>query len=260
MSAYRLLAFVALFFLFACSPLKPENFTTIIPAGPLIHHLEQRRHSFSSLKALARVEIQKRGHKRVFESVGVVVDDQHRFRLEAYGPVGQSLMAVIWNGKEVLMRLPDEDKVVQRGPAGLADLLGKGLEPLELCAVLSGNIPEVREAGDSTQRCNREGICIFELRNDETVRRIKVAHPDSESTQSPQILSYELFRSDKLLFRARFSHIEGISSYFLPMQIVIESPDKNLQMTIVYSDVELNAPINDDVFTLTDEQEGAIGQ
>ncbi len=262
MSAFRLLALIALLLLFACAPRKPEIFTISVPAGPILHHLEQRRDSFFSLKAIARVEIDKRGRKRTFESVGVVVDDQRRFRLEAYGPLGQSLMAVVWNGEDVLIRIPDEDKVVRTGPAGLEKLLGQGLVPREVCAALSGNIPEAGLSVAASQRCSQAGDCIIELSlpNKESVRRIQISHAVSGSTKSPQIQYYEMYRSDKLLFRTRFDHYEEISHYLLPTHIIIESHDKSQSMTVEYGDIELNSPVNDDAFTLTDETEDTIGK
>ncbi len=260
MSAFRLPALIALLFLLACAPPKPEIFTIQVPAGPFLRHLEQRRDSFSSLKAIARVEIDKHGRKRTFESVGVVIDDQRRFRLEAYGPLGQSLMAVVWNGEAVLIRMPDEDKVVQTGSAGLEKLLGKGLVPLELCAALSGNIPEAGPVTTASQRCSQKGDCLIELSNNESIRRIRVDDAVSGSTKRPQILYSELYRSGKLQVRAQFNYYEEISHYLLPKQIVIESYDKNLSMAVEYNDVELNSPVSDDAFTLTDETEGAVGK
>ncbi len=264
MKVSRLFVFASLSFLFACSPLKLETFTIPVPAGPLIHELEQHRQSFSSLKGMAHVEIKKRGQKRTFDFAAIVVDDQRRFRIEAYGPLGQSLMAVVWNGKDVLALLPDKDKVVRTEPAGLQNLLGQGLEPSELCAVLSGNIPTFDPAIAAVQHCSPEGSCILELRdnsNNDVVRRIKVANVGSDPTdQNLRILSYELYRSNKLLFRTRFGRIEKIVQYLLPMQIEIENPEKNLVLTVVYSDVELNSPVNDEVFILTDAPEDSNGK
>ncbi len=260
MSSFRLLALIALLFLFACAPRKPEMFTISVPAGPFLHYLEQRRDSFSSLKAIAHVEIDKRGRKRTFESVGVVVDDQRRFRLEAYGPLGQSLMAVVWNGEDVFIRMPNEDKVVRTGPAGLEKLLGQGLVPQEICAALSGNIPEAGLSVAASQRCSQEGDCIIELSNKESVRRIQIRRAVSGSTKSPQIQHYEMYRSDKILFRTRFDQYEEISHYLLPTHIIIESHDKSQSMTVTYGDIELNSPVNDDAFTLTDETEDAVGK
>ncbi len=258
MKAFRL-CLVFLPFLFACSPIKPEIYNNPVPPGPLIHDLERHQHSFSSLKGAADVEVEKRGRKRAFDSVAIVVDEQRRFRIEAYGPLGQSLLTVVWNGKDVLTLLPDEDKVVRTESAGLQNLLGEGLEPLELCAVLSGNIPALDKAIAASQRCSLEDVCLLELRDNRNagvVRRVKVAFAGSGSgKQYPQILTYELYRSEKLLFRTRFEHVQEISGYLLPMQIVIENPDKHLILTVVYNDVELHSPVNDDVFTLADTPE-----
>ncbi len=260
MSTVKLLAVIVLSFVLACAPRKPDMFTISVPAGPLMHFLDHRRHSFSSLKALARLEIEKGGRKRIFEFVGAVVDDQRRFRLEAYGPLGQSLMAVVWDGDDIVIRMPDEDKVVRTGPAGLEKLLGRGLVPRELCAALSGNIPEAGSVITASRRCNQEGGCLIELGNNETIRRIRVDDSVSGSMKSPQIQYYELYRSDKLLFRTQFNHYKEISHYLLPQQIIIESYDKNLSMTVEYSEIELNSPVSDDAFTLSDEAEDTDGK
>ena len=228
---------------------------TDVPAGPLMHELEQHRQSFLSMKAVGRVEIEKRGRKRTFDTVGVVVDGQRRLRMEAYGPLGQSLMAVVWDGTDVLYRPPGEDKVVREGPAGLERLFGRGLEPPELCAVLSGNIPAPAKDVRVSQQCGQNGACVLELRNDDLTRRVQVSYPGPVSAGKPRILAYELHRSGKVLFRARFDQVEEISGYDVPMQIVIESPDKNLRLMVLYSDVDLNTRLEDGVFTLFDETE-----
>ena len=67
------------------------------------------------------------------------------------------------------------------------------------------------------------------------------------------MVSYELFRAGKLMFEARFDRFEETFHYRLPMQIVIENPERNLRMTIHYTDTEVNTPVGDDAFSLTDE-------
>ncbi len=263
MKASKFLILLALPFLFACSPLKPEIFTIAVPAAPLVHELERHRQSFSSLKGIARIVVEKQGWKRSFDTVGIVVDDQHRFRIEAYGPLGQSLMEVVWNGKDVLVLMRDEEKVVRTESAGIQDLLGQGLEPSELCAVLSGNIPVFDAAiAPSQQYCNREGVCILELRDNDIVRRLKVAYStkSGSTARNPQILTYELSRSGKLLFQTQFDRVEDISGYLFPTHIVIEKPDKNLLLKVMYDDVDLNSPVDDEAFTLSGPIEDNSGK
>lgn len=255
-----LIALVALPLLFACFPKKPEIPMTAVPAGPLLQELERHRQSFSGLKALASVEIVKRGRKRTFDSAGIVIDHQRRLRVEAYGPLGESVMAVVWDGQDILLRLPEEGKVTRPGPTGLERLLGQGMEASELCAVLSGNIPKTGEAAAAMLLCGENRECNLELRSNDVLRQIRVSYPVVGSGREPRIRSYELFRSGKLMFRARFDRVEEISHYPLPMQIVIENPGNKLQLTVLYSEVELNTPIRDETFTLTDETGNDMGK
>jgi hypothetical protein len=224
---------------------------TAAPAGPLLQALERHRQAFESLKAVARVEVVKGLRKRSFDTMGVVVDAQRRLRMEAYGPLGQTIMAIVWDGREILLRLPGEDTVKRPGPAGLERLLGQGVEPSELCALLSGNVPETA-GSDATLLCRQDGGCVLELRQGKVLRRFRTSSP-AGSAQEPRVVSYELFRADKLMFEARFDRFEETSHYRLPMQIVIENPERNLRMTIHYSEAEVNTPVDDDAFSLTDE-------
>jgi hypothetical protein len=59
-----------------------------------------------------------------------------------------------------------------------------------------------------------------------------------------------LYRSGKLMYRARFGRQERISQYLLPMNISIESPEQKLMLTITYSEVELTSSIGPETFVL----------
>ena len=250
------IALIVIPLLLACVPIKPEIPMTAVPAEPLLQALERHRKSFSGLRAVASIEIMKRDRKRTLETVGVVVDGQRRFRMEAYGPLGESLMAVVWDGRDILVRLPGEEGVVQPGPAGLERLFGDGLEASELCALLSGNIPDA-DGSAAALLCRQNGDCVLELRKGDFLRRVRVSPPGGRPGREPRILAYELHRKGKLLFQARFDEAAEISHYRLPMKILIENPAGKLQLTVLYNEAEVNAPINDEVFSLTDEA-GAI--
>jgi hypothetical protein len=238
--------------LFACAPKKTEIPMTAAPAGPLLQALERHRQAFESLKAVASVEVVKGLKRKAFDTVGIVVDAQRRLRMEAYGPLGQTIMAIVWDGRELLLRLPGEDTVKRPGPAGLDRLLGQGVEPSELCALLSGNLPETA-GSDATLLCRQDGGCVLELRQGKVLRRARTASSPAGPAQEPRVLSYELFRAGKLMFEARFDRVEETSHYRLPMQIVVENPGRNLRMTIHYTEAEVNTPVGDDAFSLTDE-------
>jgi hypothetical protein len=250
-----LIASLVLPFLFSCYPKKPEIPMVAIPPEPLLQALEEQRHAFSGLKAVASATLVKSGRRRTFDTVGVVVDDQRRFRIEAYGPLGQSIMAVVWDGQEMLVRLPDENKVDHTGSAGLEKLLGQGLEPSELCAILSGNIPDKPSDNSPILLCGQTGDCILKLSNGAMLRTVRVSYPVGKPGWEPRIHSYELSRSGSLLYRVQFDRVEEISHYPLPTEIVVESPGKKMQLMLSYHEADVNTPIENEAFSLTDDVE-----
>jgi hypothetical protein len=249
----RFVVLVTILLLFSCLPKKPETSLTPVPAGPVLDALVRHRQSFSSLKAVASLEVSKRGRKRAFDTVGIVIDEEKRLRIEAYSPLGQSLMAFVWNGRDVLLRLPGREKVTRSGPAGLEKLLGKGLGPSDLCAVLSGNLPDTALASSAVLRCGAENDCILELRRGDLIRRVVLSYSPTSSNQEPRIRSQELYRADRLVYDVRYEKTQEIAHYRLPLSIIVENPQENLELTVKYTDVEVNIPLSDESFLLTDE-------
>ena len=139
-----------------------------------------------------------------------------------------------------------------QGPAGLGRLLGKGLEASDLCAVLSGNIPDAAPSSSATLLCGQERDCTLELRSDDVIRRVLLRYPATGSDQEPRVLSQELYRAGKLVYDARFERMQELSHYRLPISIVIENPDKKVLLTVQYTDVEVNTPISEESFVLGD--------
>lgn len=258
MKTNRLIALIVIPLLFSCLPKKPAIPMTEVPAEPLLQALEQRRQSFTGLKAIASVEVVKRGKKRALENVGIVLDAQCRFRIEAFGPLGQSVLALVWDGREALARFPENDRVVRQGPAALERLLGEGLEVQELCAILSGNIPAIAPPSEARLFRGLNDDCMLELSRDDSVRRVRVVFPPGPGSM-PRLVSHALYRSGKLVYQARFDGTAEIAHYLLPTTLVIERPDKKLLLTIVYSDAEVNVPISEEAFLLSDEEGGGQG-
>jgi hypothetical protein len=194
----------------------------------------------------------------MLESVGIVLEHQRRLRMEAYGPLGQTMMVLVWNGREILTSSPDSTTNEQEGQAALEQLFGEGQDVRELCAVLTGNIPDPGPSADAVQFCGQNNDCVLEIRSPhDLVRRIQVLYPEPGSAEEPKIVSQEIIRSGKLVYKAQFDRMERVSQYFVPMKIEIESPGNHLQLTLEYSEVEVNVPINEEAFTLFDEK--AVG-
>ncbi len=233
-----------------CAVKKPEINLPEAPAGELVRALELRRLSFSGLKAVASAQVVRKGRKRSYDTVGVVLEAQRKFRIEAYGPLGQSLLVLVWDGKEPLLRLSGQDAVMRPGPFALERLLGVGMEMGDLCAVLSGNVPDAVAAG-AKAFCGQDGSCVVELRHGEIVRRAWMKRSQSGASGDVKLTMYEVYRAESLLFRATFEQMETISGYSLPMRVVLENPDKNVTLTVAYNDVDVNVPIDASLFTLT---------
>jgi hypothetical protein len=253
----RTLLFAVLTLLFACLPKQPEIPLTEVPAGPLLQALEQRRQSFAGLKAVAGIEAVRKGRKRAFDNVGIVLASQDRLRIEAYGPLGQSLLALVWDGRDVLLRLPEQDRVVRPGAAGLERLFGAGLEVQELCSALAGNIPPVPASAAVSAACGRGELCELKIRQGDLVRRVQVlSHPSGSGVLLTPVIA-ELYRSGKLVYRARFEEVAEIAHYLMPKEVIIENPEKNFSLTIGYTEVDVNVPIDEALFSLPDEEFGA---
>ena len=258
MKTLSLILIPVLFLSFSgCVLRKPEIGLPEVPAGELVRALEQRRQSFSGLKAVASVQVMRKGRKRSYDTVGVVLASQSKLRIEAYGPLGQSLLALVWDGKEPVLRLSGRDTDMRPGQFGLERILGVGMEMRDLCAVLSGNIPDTAGTAGAKAFCGParpaggpDGACVVELRQGEMVRRAWLRRPQSESAGEIKLRMYEVYRSESLLFRATFEQVETISGYPLPMRVILENPDKNATLTVAYDDVDVNVPIDDELFTL----------
>ncbi|HXY53324.1 MAG TPA: hypothetical protein VEM40_01485 [Nitrospirota bacterium] len=255
MKISRPIALAIIPLLFACYPKKPEIHLNEVPSAPLVQMLEQRQQSFSGLKAIVSIETVRSGRKRAYDTVGIIIDGQRRLHMEAYGPLGQSLVTLVWNGTDMAVRL-DDGRVVRPGQAGLERILGVAIDARELCAVLSGNIPAL--APSTTTRAFREpdGSFLTETTDRDMRRLVHVLLPKAGSGQGIRIIDSELYRSDKLIYRVRYEEMEQISGYLIPKSLHMENPEKKISMEVVYNETDVNVPLKEDSFRLPEE--GAV--
>jgi hypothetical protein len=243
-----LLSIALLPLLFSCAPPKPEIPMTDVPAAPLLKELDLRRVSFTGLKAAARVETERKGRKRAYESVAFLAKGQEKLRVEGFGPMGEPVFAMFWDGKDILLRMPGEAKIVRTGPWAFERLIGFPIAMSDLAAVLSGNVPPVPEQGDARARCTAEGRCTIEFRRSDVRWKVRVV-----PAEPFRIESCEQIRSGKPVFEARFESPESIGGYLFPKRIVVENADRSVSLTIEYQEVEVNVPVDDSAFILADE-------
>jgi hypothetical protein len=239
--------------LFACASPRPQISLPEVPAAPLVRALDQRRESFESLKAVARVEVERRGRRRAYESVAFVQKGQDRLRVEGFGMLGEPIFAAVWDGQDVLLRSASDPVVHRTGPAGFERLLGMPLAPSDLCATLSGNIPPMPPGADTRAGCGTDGRCTVEFRYDDTRWFITLIMPSSDSAGTVVLESAELYRDDGLVFRSRFEASEMVGDYRLAKRVFVESPGRMVTVLVQYLDVAVNVPVQDGAFVLDDE-------
>lgn len=257
MKTTRFILLIAVSLLFSCLPKKPDISGTEVPAGPLVQAVDRQRLSVAALKALATVEVDRRGRKRVFDSVGIVIDARRRLRIEVFGPLGQSELALVWDGSELLLRLPDDDRIVRPGQAGIERMLGIGIEVQDLCAVLSGTVMAIARPLDARAYCTQDAACVLELPDGDMVRRVRVLPGPVTEPHDIRIAGMEAYRSDNLVYRARYEGMQELSRVLLPRTIVLENPERGMRVTIEYADVDVNTPISEDAFALAGSEAGA---
>ena len=251
MKIIRFLPVVIIPLLFACLPKKPEIPMTEVPAGQLVQALEQRLRSFSGLKAMAGIRAVRKDRRRSFETVAVLVRGQERFRMDAYGPLGETLVSLVWNGETMVADLGGQRRVIPPKSSGLERLLGADVDPAELCAIFSGNVPAASLGPDSRVFCSGTGTCVLETKQDEKVFRV---HPAQGWESKATVRSYEVYRGRSLVYRVIYGSPETVSGYSLPRTIVVENPDKRMTLTISYSEAEVNVSLQEEVFTLPGEE------
>ena len=231
--------------LFSCAPIRPEIPMTEVPAAPLMQELDHRRGSFTSLKAAARVQAERKGRKRVYESVAFLLQDQAKFRIEGYGPLGEPIFSALWDGKDLMLRRPGEADFARTGQWAFERLIGFPFAPSELAAVLSGNVPPAQKTEEVRARCSEDGRCVVVFSTDDARWRVHIV-----PTAPLRIESGERYRGDDLVYTARFDSQEMIGGYLFPKRIMVENADRNAALTIEYQDVEVNVPIDDSAFLL----------
>jgi hypothetical protein len=245
----RVLGIGFLLVLSACHPTLPEVPLEAVPAAPLLAPLAARRAAFRGLKALARVEVVRKGRRRVYESVAILQQQFQKFKIEGYGPLGSPMFSLLWDGSDITAWKEGEKEPMRLGPFGLERILGIPISPEDLAAVLSGNIPAV-PASETSARCAAAGWCYLELPEREGRWRVKTA----PSAGGPRLEGMELFQSDgeKPVLQSAFFYPPGDtgrpSSY--PTRVLVSAPRRGVELSVSFVEADWNVQVEDGLFTL----------
>jgi hypothetical protein len=246
----RLLGIGFLLVISACHPAPPEVPLEAVPVSPLLSPLEARRTAFRGLKAVARVEVDRKGRKRVYESVAIMQQQFRKFKIEGYGPLGSPIFSLLWDGIDVTAWKEGEKEPMRLGPFGLERIIGIPVSPDDLAALLSANIPAVPAASDASARCAAAGWCYLELLEKEGRWRLKVI----PSAGGPRLEGMELFRSggERPVLQGTFSYPFGdngqLSSY--PTRVLVIAPGRGVELSVSFQEADWDVPVEDGLFTL----------
>lgn len=233
----------------SCSVTPPGVPLSDIPSDPLVQALEQRRSSFTGMKGLARIETGHRGRTRSYESVAIILKGQERFRVEGYGPLGEVLFTVVWDGTDIAMKRAEDESAQTIGQFGFERLLGVSLSPSDLCAILSGNIPAVPANADTSARCSQSGWCFVDFRYDDLQWRLKVV-PSRGVQDAIVVESMELSRKGKAVLLCWYTYKDHGWPRQFPATVSLAQKDRNGSLLVQYQDVDVNVPLDDSIFKI----------
>ncbi len=234
--------------LLSCAAIQPGIPMNEVPAAPFLQALDRRVRSFFTLKTTASLQIARKERRRVFDNAGILVQGRDRFRIEAYGPLGETVMTLLWAGQDVLLDLEGTVRVMPPKNSGLDRILGSEVDPADLADILAGNVPGMSRTTRAKLLCPvHGGACVLELNTKELVIRV---HPEADwESKGMVIRSCEILRKGSLVYQVRYESVADIAGYLLPKKITVENPDKQVVLTFQYFDAEVNAPLDAQDFT-----------
>jgi len=217
--------------------------------APLAQAIEEQRRRFTSLRALARIETEQKGRRRVYESVAIVQREFERLRVEGYGPLGQALFTVLWDGTDVKVLQYDGSGPRTLNGNELKYVIGVALVPEDLCAVLVGGAPRFSRDGAIAAGCSSDGRCAVDLPREDGRWRVHVRRAGTDGAVA--VDAVERYDGAKLLFLVRYEDRTEAGGYALPRRVVVQDPGRDASLTVEYLDAEVGGSLADDLFLPT---------
>jgi hypothetical protein len=233
----------------ACHVTPPGVPLSDVPSDPFVQALQQRRSSFTAMKGIARIESDHRGRTHAYESVAIILKGQERFRVEGYGPMGEAIFTVMWDGTDIFLKRAEDERARKTGQFGFERMLGVSLSPSDLCAILSGNMPAVPADAATSAQCSQAGWCIVTFLHDDLQWKVKVVPPQS-AQDSIVIERMELFRNGKEVLSSWYVYKDHDWPRQFPSAVGLAQKDRKGSLLVQYQDVDVNVPLDDSVFSI----------
>lgn len=220
-------------------------------ASFLVEALEKREEGFHDLSALAQVVIKRRGERVKVKEV-ILMEKGAKLRLEALGLFGEPIVYFNSDGDAISLFYPAEGKffVGNVYSEGLGRWLGVDLRVEEVVALLSGNTT-VKNPFTGLEATHYPRLGLY---------RLLLARSDSISNEfwidDSNFLPIHHIRrmGGVVVMEAWFASYEGTDSYPLPHEIHIRRPLEEIEISLKYDQIEVNAGLPETAFKLPPPQ------
>ncbi|MEJ2201833.1 MAG: DUF4292 domain-containing protein [Desulfuromonadaceae bacterium] len=234
----------------ACAPLRPEREPERVPLSSaqldaLLLRLEQSGQPFHSLQGMARIQLLWHGEEKNLKQV-FHLEWPDRFRAETLNPFGFGSPALLMaaDGRDLTVVLPGEGLVL-RGAASAQNVQRVTQLPLQiddLVNILLWRIQAIA-AGGRSGSLGPTGDYRLEL------YAVDGRWQQLSFDRDMRLLEASWYQDGRLLLQVRYDQFSAEAVPF-PQRIQINLPPQRSELSLTFSDLELNRPLAAKLFQL----------
>lgn len=229
----------------ACTTSLPQPPGPPAPTpGEAAAALEGAEAATRTLRGLADVRLEREGQRVRFREAAVLALPD-RLRLETLQFGGSTALVLATNGDRLaIYSLATREFAHGRATAAaVAALAGVAVEPRHLLRLLAGLPPLPFRAADPRSRVEADGAgWVAESVTGPFLQRLRL-HPTGD------VADGELRAAGAPLFTFQFDEFRPLGTRAFPHRLRLEQPGRG-RVEVAYRTVELNAPVDDAVFSL----------
>jgi hypothetical protein len=218
----------------------------------LMAHLEAQRRAVRSLRAEAKVDSNEEGGQRVKLTMGILVADGGRVRLEAEAPVGGSTVAVLTADGRDFALLDARNNRFLAGPAracNVARFIRLELAPSDVVAVLTGSAPIEGEPVKVFWDEKEGGREVLELRTRDGGKELLWL--DGQNRKWDLLRAERYAPSGAVVWRVEHERWEDRGGGVrLPGRTHVEQPPVRSDARLRFRELEPNVEVKDEQFRL----------
>lgn len=230
-------------------PVAPPDTSPLPSAEVLAEELRQDAAARTSMRSLGRVTyFGEKGRVRL--SAVLLAERPGKLRVETLSPLEQPVDVMVTDGQRLTLLSGGRLREGPATPENIARLIPISLWPEELVEVLLGGVPRSERYRPSAleRHPDREGRWRLSLLA-EGGQRVELA-VEPASRRIEEVVSREA--GGRVSFTVRYDEHEAIAGLpgELPRRIVIEMKEPELEVTIKLRELEVNVPMDAELFRL----------